>query len=37
MESKPIEFTIVVLALLFSFAEQENDGEEILLPYFYKI
>ena len=28
MESTPIEFTIAVLALLFCFAEQGNDGEE---------
>jgi len=37
MESTPIEFTIVAFSLLFSFAEQGNDGKEIFLPYFYQI
>ena len=34
MKTTPFAFTIVVLALLFSFGEQGNDGEEIFLFLF---
>ena len=34
MGNIPFAFTIVVLALLFSFAEQGSDGEEIFLYFF---
>lgn len=37
MESTSTAFTVVVLVLLFSFAEQGNDGKEIFLLYFYQI
>ena len=35
MGNIPFAFTIVVLALLFSFAEQGSDGEEIFLYFFF--